>query len=113
MDCTICLGEIDVAVEEPKKLDCKHEFHKECIEEWLLKGKKTCPCCRALVMEEAKRLIMSRLEITNYTNCPITPEKYIEKVCIENDHHVYIDKPYGVVTRCYTCGVTKCYNYLG
>ncbi|XP_060178355.1 E3 ubiquitin-protein ligase BIG BROTHER-like [Lycium barbarum] len=30
-------------------LECRHEFHAGCIEEWLMRGKKTCPICRSSV----------------------------------------------------------------
>ncbi|OWB70357.1 hypothetical protein B5S31_g34 [[Candida] boidinii] len=44
--CPICLMayEDDQFVRE--LLKCKHEFHKECIDEWLSEGQNTCPMCR-------------------------------------------------------------------
>jgi len=43
--CSICLDEFE---EEQNViiLSCKHIFHSNCIEEWLLKYGKTCPTCR-------------------------------------------------------------------
>ncbi|GMF70493.1 unnamed protein product [[Candida] boidinii] len=44
--CPICLMayEDDQFVRELPK--CNHEFHKECIDEWLSEGQNTCPMCR-------------------------------------------------------------------
>jgi transcription elongation factor Elf1 len=44
-DCTICLEKnVGVIV----KLPCEHEFHEECVVEWL-KMQDTCPSCRMKV----------------------------------------------------------------
>lgn len=47
-ECPICMSKINF--HSKKILDCKHSFHKECIDEWL-KTKNTCPCCRHIVDE--------------------------------------------------------------
>lgn len=44
-ECTICLNEFK-AKQHIRKLDCEHEFHKKCIDKWLLKGNACCPMCR-------------------------------------------------------------------
>lgn len=44
-ECTICLDEFK-AKQSIRKLDCEHEFHKKCIDKWLLGGDSCCPLCR-------------------------------------------------------------------
>ena len=41
--CSICLGEAEVG-EQVRVLACRHHFHRQCIDQWLLK-KPTCPLC--------------------------------------------------------------------
>jgi hypothetical protein len=44
--CLICLSNY-VSGEECRKLnDCCHSFHRECIDQWLLRGRNSCPLCR-------------------------------------------------------------------
>ncbi|XP_074033416.1 E3 ubiquitin-protein ligase goliath-like [Leptinotarsa decemlineata] len=40
--CCICLGKL---VGDLRILPCKHEFHSNCISQWLV-GNDTCPLCR-------------------------------------------------------------------
>jgi len=45
--CALCLDEYaegDIVVWSD--LNCSHVFHKECLMQWLCKGKKHCPVCR-------------------------------------------------------------------
>ena len=44
--CTICIQDVEVG-RKMMRLDCKHEFCKECIEGWFAEH-KTCPNCRNL-----------------------------------------------------------------
>ena len=44
--CLICLSNY-VSGDECRKLnDCCHSFHQECIDQWLLRGRNSCPLCR-------------------------------------------------------------------
>lgn len=45
--CSICTESIEAETE--KRLSCNHEFHRECVDEWLRKStaNPTCPLCRA------------------------------------------------------------------
>ena len=45
-NCSICLEKYKIN-ETIIKLNCKHEFHKECLEKWLQNDKKDCPLCRS------------------------------------------------------------------
>lgn len=47
--CTICM-ETYVAGMKFKRLGCKHEYHSECLNEWL-KNSKKCPVCSKEVTE--------------------------------------------------------------
>ena len=45
--CTFCLDEYEVGDHVVwSNLECQHVFHKECLMQWLSKGKKRCPICR-------------------------------------------------------------------
>ena len=46
--CAICLNEM-VLGEEARILQCKHLFHKQCVDEWL-RVNATCPTCRMSVL---------------------------------------------------------------
>jgi hypothetical protein len=45
--CALCIDNYEEGDEVTwSDLDCTHAFHKECILQWLSKGKKRCPVCR-------------------------------------------------------------------
>ena len=43
--CAICLCELDDG-DMIKELRCKHIFHSECIDPWLINERAICPVCR-------------------------------------------------------------------
>lgn len=45
-DCVICLGQFEDGDQCSEMPICHHEFHKDCIANWL-KRHNTCPLCRA------------------------------------------------------------------
>lgn len=46
-DCPICYSALDTNI---ARLKCGHQFHIECLSQWVEKGKnQSCPCCRAPV----------------------------------------------------------------
>lgn len=46
--CSICLSDY-VNDDTIGTLSCGHEYHANCIQQWLLRGKKNCPICRSSV----------------------------------------------------------------
>jgi hypothetical protein len=48
-ECPICLECISVG-EYQKVLNCKHSFHKKCIDRWFKKDNDFCPMCRLKVI---------------------------------------------------------------
>ncbi|ESQ48472.1 hypothetical protein EUTSA_v10020603mg [Eutrema salsugineum] len=61
--CTIC-QETYKNQDKIATLDCKHEYHTECLKEWLV-IKNVCPICKseALVTEKKKRRLSIREEV--------------------------------------------------
>ncbi|XP_010424850.1 PREDICTED: E3 ubiquitin-protein ligase RHA2B-like [Camelina sativa] len=45
-DCIVCLSTLKTG-EEVRKLDCRHVFHKQCLEGWLQHLNFNCPLCRS------------------------------------------------------------------
>ncbi|KAJ4482466.1 hypothetical protein J3R30DRAFT_2177534 [Lentinula aciculospora] len=43
--CLICLDEYDQQ-DSVRVLECKHAFHMNCVDRWLLEGRNSCPACR-------------------------------------------------------------------
>jgi len=59
--CSMCLWPIDIESQEGGlKASCKHCFHIDCAQEWVLKNKnKTCPACqKAFSLEESEILLV-------------------------------------------------------
>ena len=45
--CSICLNNFEIGRYKRKMPNCRHEFHKTCIDHWLYKDKNvSCPICR-------------------------------------------------------------------
>lgn len=49
IECSICLSQY-IENDNVNRLECNHNFHKECIEEWLHIN-PTCPLCRKVINE--------------------------------------------------------------
>jgi hypothetical protein len=48
-ECPICLDQIKIG-EFQKVLDCKHCYHKKCIDRWFKKDNDYCPMCRMKII---------------------------------------------------------------
>ncbi|CAN8305149.1 unnamed protein product [Cochlearia groenlandica] len=45
-DCVVCLSKLKEG-EEVRKLECRHVFHRRCLEGWLHRFNFNCPLCRS------------------------------------------------------------------
>ncbi|CAL9189136.1 unnamed protein product [Musa hybrid cultivar] len=45
--CAVCLYEFEGADEVRRMGNCRHVFHRHCVDRWLQHGQCTCPLCRA------------------------------------------------------------------
>lgn len=50
-ECRVCLSEFEEG-EKIRDLQCKHKFHKDCLDRWLQQGWATCPLCRTKVLPD-------------------------------------------------------------
>ncbi|CAL0329959.1 unnamed protein product [Lupinus luteus] len=50
-ECMVCLTESEEG-EKVRKLECKHTFHKDCLDKWLHQYCATCPLCRKNVFSD-------------------------------------------------------------
>ncbi|XP_042475093.1 E3 ubiquitin-protein ligase RNF13-like [Macadamia integrifolia] len=50
-ECAVCLMKLEDG-DEMRVLQCNHDFHKECLDQWLEKEQLTCPLCRRHVLPE-------------------------------------------------------------
>ena len=62
--CSICLDNVEIG----KISQCKHEFHSDCIKEWIVaKNKRNCPVCREKLKANLKRFFNTtpKTKLTN------------------------------------------------
>ncbi|KAL1536217.1 RING-type E3 ubiquitin transferase [Salvia divinorum] len=52
-ECSICLSEFEQGDEAMELVDCRHVFHRSCLEKWLRCHLATCPLCRSVVVPDA------------------------------------------------------------
>lgn len=50
-DCAVCLSDFEDG-EMVRKLNCKHTFHRDCLDKWLEEYLATCPLCRTKVLPD-------------------------------------------------------------
>ena len=51
INCSICLGDINLFDKEVSILNCGHFFHANCLNDWL-EQQMNCPECRAIVTKD-------------------------------------------------------------
>ncbi|WWD02063.1 hypothetical protein V865_000101 [Kwoniella europaea PYCC6329] len=51
--CLVCLSEYEPE-DECRILNCRHGYHKECVDQWLSKGGNSCPACRSEAVDTTK-----------------------------------------------------------
>ncbi|KAE9610276.1 putative transcription factor C2H2 family [Lupinus albus] len=49
IECMVCLTDFEEG-DKVRTLECKHTFHKDCLDNWLQKYCATCPLCRNKVL---------------------------------------------------------------
>ncbi|KAF1353907.1 hypothetical protein BDV97DRAFT_126681 [Delphinella strobiligena] len=54
--CLVCLCDFEHDEEARQLVKCKHLFHRECIDEWLTKGRNSCPLCRGQGVDEKEKV---------------------------------------------------------
>ncbi|XP_078442647.1 brassinosteroid-responsive RING protein 1-like [Wolffia australiana] len=45
--CAVCLHEMEAEDEVRRPMNCRHVFHRGCLERWAEQDRRTCPLCRA------------------------------------------------------------------
>ncbi|KAG9684716.1 hypothetical protein KCU95_g12850, partial [Aureobasidium melanogenum] len=53
--CLVCLCDFEHDEEARRLVKCNHLFHKECIDQWLTKGRNSCPLCREQGVDEKEK----------------------------------------------------------
>ncbi|KAH0261340.1 hypothetical protein KCU91_g14077, partial [Aureobasidium melanogenum] len=53
--CLVCLCDFEHDEEVRRLVKCNHLFHKECIDQWLTKGRNSCPLCRGQGVDEKEK----------------------------------------------------------
>ncbi|KAI9774640.1 MAG: hypothetical protein M1840_002889 [Geoglossum simile] len=50
--CLVCLSDYEPKEEVRQLTNCRHLFHRDCIDQWLTTGRNSCPLCRGQGVEE-------------------------------------------------------------
>ena len=53
-ECAVCLCDC-LPGSRAVVLACGHAFHTQCVKEWVVKGRDTCPLCNTKVVQEERR----------------------------------------------------------
>ena len=64
--CAICLNDVNTG---PRMVlpPCDHEFHRNCITDWIARNRLDCPLCRSV----------TTMDVSNITRVPKSPREYI------------------------------------
>ncbi|WOL06136.1 E3 ubiquitin-protein ligase [Canna indica] len=55
--CVVCLYEFEAAEEVRPLSNCRHVFHRSCLDRWLEHEQRTCPLCRAPLIPEEREVV--------------------------------------------------------
>lgn len=58
-ECRVCLSKIRYG-EATRRLPCRHIFHRDYVDRWLLSYKRTCPLCRDYVADGNKQPVVAK-----------------------------------------------------
>ncbi|XP_072956990.1 brassinosteroid-responsive RING protein 1-like [Typha angustifolia] len=50
--CAVCLSDFERSEEVRRLSNCRHVFHRGCLDRWIGHEQRTCPLCRALLVPE-------------------------------------------------------------
>ena len=74
-DCPICLSPFNECDEVASQLPCKHVFHSECIERWVLsrphtpqRGGSSCPYCKSFLLKEDFEVAAVTVEVATISS---------------------------------------------
>ncbi|XAR63035.1 hypothetical protein NMG60_11022820 [Bertholletia excelsa] len=48
--CAVCLCEVEAGEEIRWLANCRHVYHRGCVDSWMDQGQSTCPLCRTLMV---------------------------------------------------------------
>ncbi|XP_047337299.1 E3 ubiquitin-protein ligase RHA1B-like [Impatiens glandulifera] len=48
--CVVCWERVELSDEIRDLVNCRHVFHKDCLDNWLDEGQITCPICRSMLL---------------------------------------------------------------
>ncbi|XP_062074832.1 brassinosteroid-responsive RING protein 1-like [Humulus lupulus] len=52
--CIVCMNEIECKEEVRVPINCRHVFHKECLDAWIDQGQPSCPLCRSKLLPSSE-----------------------------------------------------------
>ncbi|AQK45403.1 E3 ubiquitin-protein ligase RHA1B [Zea mays] len=73
-DCAVCLGGIGGGDEVRRLGNCRHAFHRACLDRWMEHDQRTCPLCRAPLIPGAALWPADASDLDfSYPGAPLTP----------------------------------------
>ncbi|KAI3691924.1 hypothetical protein L6452_31727 [Arctium lappa] len=54
--CSVCLNDVGGGDPIRELVNCRHVFHRECLDRWVDEGQVTCPLCRSMLLPPKKLL---------------------------------------------------------
>ncbi|KAM9333464.1 E3 ubiquitin-protein ligase RNF43 [Pholidichthys leucotaenia] len=72
--CAICLEEFQDG-QHLRIISCAHEFHKDCVDPWLLQH-RTCPLCMHNIMETERQSQRNRIQSSEQSRAFLHPQPY-------------------------------------